>query len=991
MARTRKATERGVARPPPMHQTPIPLRIELLGAFRVTIGTRTIEAEAWRLRKAAGLVKLLALAPDHRLHREQVMNLLWPDLDPQAAANGLHQALHAARRVLDAGRGAAGAVSVLRLQQQALIFQPSGRLDVDIEGFEEAAAVARRERDPVTYSAAIGLYTGDLLPEDRYEDWAAGRRETLRELYLTLLLEVAQLHAARSEQAPAVAALERLVAHEPAHEEAHATLMRLLAGAGQRQAALRQYQRLREALRRELDAEPDETSQRLYQEILTRHYRPDADRAAAAIAEQNAQPVTRRHNLPVALTSFIGREREQTEVIELLATTRLLALIGPAGSGKTRLALQAAASLVTRYADGVWLVELAALTDGALLPQAVAGVLGIGEEPRQALTTTLVDALGSKELLLILDNCEHLVGASAQLAHLLLQNCPGLRVLATSRAALRVPGEITWQVPPLSLPDPPQLPPVGPELVAVLPAFEAVRLLLDRARWRQPAFAVTEENATAIVEICRRLDGIPLAIELAAARLAVLSPEEVARRLDAALWLLNDGNRTAVPRQQTLRATLDWSYALLSEQEQAVLCRLAVFAGGFGIAAAEAVCGVSVLDLLAQLVDKSLVMVEEQEAFPARARLRETRYRLLEIIRQYALERLTADGEAETVRRHHATFYRDLAEVAEPHLAPPEQRGWWSRLEREHDNIRRALESANAEGDSQTSLRLAGAMWQFWYGRGYQAEGRRWLEQALACVDPDPQPPSRDPALAKALNGAGTIAWSQGDNARARALLEASLEIQRRLGDRLGIASSLHYLGAVAHHEEDYAQAGAFYEESLALRRELGYRPGIAALLNNLGILALAWNDFTLAQALLEESLALYRELRDTIGSAYTLDSLARAARSQGDDARAQSLFLASLQLLRDGGDNVCLVACIDGLAQIAATQGQALRAVRLLAAAEGIRESMGARLSPIMHEDYRQAVTDAHAALGDHVYAAAWEAGRALTMEQAIAEALTD
>ena len=967
------------------------LRIDLLGGFRVMIGPRTIEAQTWRLRKSSSLVKLLALAPDHRLHRDQIIDMLWPDLDPRSGANSLHQALHAARRVLDAEKGTSNAASILRLQQQMLIFQPAGTLKIDVEVFEAAVAVARRGRDTAAYAHAIELYTGDLLPEDRYEDWAAARRETLRELYLTLLLDVAQLHMARSDKEAAVAALERLVAHEPAHEEAHTTLMRLLADTGQRQAALRQYQRLREALRRELDVEPDGTSQQLYQEILTRHFRPGEDRPASVSTEQSGRPATRLHNLPVALTSFIGRERELAQVNQMLATTRLLTLTGPAGSGKTRLALAAAVGMVERYTDGVWLVDLGALTDGALLPRAVAGVLGIDEERHQSLTTTLVDALGSKYLLLIFDNCEHLVAAAAHLTHTLLLACAGVQVLVTSRTTLRVPGEIAWQVPSLSLPAPQQLPAAREELVAVLPTFEAVHLLLDRARWRQPTFAVTGENATAIVEICRRLDGIPLAIELAAARLAVLSAEEVARRLDEALWLLTDGNRTAAWHQQTLRATLDWSYALLTEQEQMVLCRLAVFTGGFALAAAEAVCGVPVLDLLAQLIDKSLVMVEEQEAYPPQARSRETRYRLLEFIRQYGLERLADDGEVEAVRQRHAIFYRDLVEVAEPHLAQPQRRGWWSRLERDHDNIRRALEWALAQGDDQTSLRLAGAMWQFWYGHGYQAEGRRWLEQVLARVDSGSQPEAPNPALAKALNGAGTIAWSQGDNARARVLLETSLELYRYLGYRQGIASSLHYLGAVAHHEEDYMQAGALYEECLGLRRELRDRHGIAAMLNNLGILALAWNDAARAQALLEECLALYRELHDAVGIAYALDSLARVARDQGDNERARSLFLASLQLLRNGQDNVCLVACIDGLAQVAAAQGQALRAVRLLAAAASIRERMGAQLSPIMHEHYSRATTSARAALDDHVYAAAWEAGRALTIDQAIDEALTD
>ena len=528
-----------------------PVRIMLLGGFSVSVGSRTVGERGWRLRKAAALVKLLALAPQHRMHREQVMDRLWPGSSRRAAANSLHQVLRAARQAIEPG-----AARYLSFQGEQLALCPEDPLWVDVEAFEKAVSMARRLAEPGAYEAALDLYPGDLLPEDRYEEWTEARREELRRVHLDMLLGLARAHEERDDYEPAIDALRRAVILEPTGEEANVGLMRLYALTGRRGAALGQYGRFLETLRRNLAAEPDAKSRRLYKEILA------GDFPQTQGARPPRQPAHfPRHNLPARRTSFVGRERELTKVKRALSMTRLLTLTGAGGSGKTRLALEVASNLAEAYPDGAWLVELAPLSEGDLAPRAVASSLGIREQPDRPLTDTLIEYLRGKEALLLLDNCEHLVGAAAGLVDALLSSCSRLRVLATSRETLGVGGEINWPVPPLSLP--------GPEralTVEELGEYEAARLFIDRAMYHPSAFVLTRRNAKAVAEICRQLDGILLAIELAATRVGALAVEQISQRLSDSLKLLTGGSRTAQPRQRTMRGSLDWSYELLSER-----------------------------------------------------------------------------------------------------------------------------------------------------------------------------------------------------------------------------------------------------------------------------------------------------------------------------------------------------------------------------------------------------------------------------------------
>ncbi|HZO90044.1 MAG TPA: tetratricopeptide repeat protein [Chthonomonadaceae bacterium] len=685
----------------------------------------------------------------------------------------------------------------------------------------------------------------------------------------------------------------------------------------------------------------------------------------------------RNTNLPVQTTSFIGREQEMAQLKRLFSSTRLLTLTGIGGCGKTRLALQAAADLLEDYPDGAWLVELAALSEGSPVPQSVASALGLREEPGRSLTQTLIDYLQSRSLLLILDNCEHLVAACASLAETLLRSSPNVKLLATSREALNVPGETTYRVPSLLPPDPERLPSEEKDLAAALMDYDAVRLFVERACSHRSEFALTRQNGPAVAEICHQLDGIPLAIELAAARIRAMAVEKIAERLDDRFRLLTSGSRTVLPRQQTLRALIDWSYDLLSEQEQLLLSRLSIFAGGWTLEAAEAVCagqGIEdweVLDLLTGLVDKSLVLYEEREG--------QARYRLLETVRQYAAEESEAGGEQEALHRRHLDYFSQYLEPKKPNLA--------ERSEREYANLRAALEWCRTQEDSAgAGLRLAGWLSHFWGMRGRYSEGRQWLETML-------QKSSRTPMAlrAGALFQVGYMAGAQGDYAAARAFYEESLAIYRQLDDQQEIASVLNMLALLAHFQGDYSTALSLYEQSRIINEALGNTSGVAYVLNNQGLAAYHQGDYAAARACYEKCLPTFQEMGNKYGMVLTLDNLGLLSTAEGDYASARALQRQGLEIARDLGYKGGVVWFLEGFAKLAAAQQQGERAAVLWAVAAAQREAMSSPLWPCVLAEYERSLGDVREALGEEAFAAAWAEGQAMTLEQAMEYALEE
>lgn len=773
-----------------------------------------------------------------------------------------------------------------------------------------------------------------------------------------------------------------------------------------------------------LNPDPDDRAALIAAAMVARAPEPDQTLTAPSTA-----PPAPAVPLPVPPTPLIGRESEVAAVVRLLqraaspSGTRVLTLLGPGGVGKTRLALAAATLLHDDYPDGVIFVDLSALRDPALVVASVAQAVDVREGGDRSVRELLLAHLQSRRLLLLLDNFEQIVEAAPSVAELVAA-CPHMVVLVTSRTALRISAEQIFPVPPLALPDG-----GSPATLEDVQECAAAQLFLARAQAVHPGFALSGENAAAVGAICRRLDGLPLAIELAAARVLLLPPAALLDRLERRLGTLTGGARDLPERQRTLRAAIDWSYGLLTAEGQALLRRVAVFAGGT-LDAVEAVCGSrddaaaplvqDVLETLASLVDNSLLRVEHGVGGEARVVM-------LETIREYGLDQMKAHGEMAALRRVHALYYLALAEQAEPALKGATQGRWLARLEREDDNLRTALAWAQECAEVEIGLRLAVGLWQFWYARGRLSEGRTWLEGLLAisaaadCPAPAPvrarallwactlaaeqadytratalceesSALCRDVGdtwgLAWALNVRGVVARQQGDHERAVACYEESLALYRGLEDAWAIAIVLNNLGAMARYQGDYERAGALYEESLALHRDRGDRWGIALLLDNLGEVARDVGAYERAAALSEESLALHRELGDTGGIAEALINLGRVAGARADYKRARDLYAESLALCRGTGELTRIAACLEGLAGAARELGHAVPAARLLGAADALRERIGAPLPRADQAERDRTATAVRVDVGDQSFAAAWAEGHALSLEQAVAAA---
>jgi predicted ATPase/DNA-binding SARP family transcriptional activator len=942
------------------------LEIHLLGPMRASRDGAPI-----RLPPRSKLPSLWGYLLVHRgrpTPRQLLAYTLWSDEPETEARRNLRQQLHRLQQLLpppDPGR------PWILTDRSSVQWNPMADSWIDVAEFE------RLSQDPGSRAAAIDLFEGDLV-EGIYDDWVFAERERLRELYGQDLRAAIEDEQQRQDFRRAIMYAQRLLRLDPLAEDSYQSLMRLHARSGDRAGVVRVFNACTAVLQRELGVEPSAGTQRAYAECL-------ADQGVEGGPPPPSEEPEKRHNLPTQLTSFVGREAERETVRSLLERARLLTLTGIGGVGKTRLALAAAEDAAERFADGVWWVDLAPLTDPSLLGQAVATAIGLREQSTRPMARALSDAARSKQMLIVLDNCEHLVAACARLAAEMLAESPGLRFLATSTEPLGVPGESVWQVPPLPLP----AEPVSESSPESDPRFDdaaSVRLFVDRATLALPTFHLTPANRPQVARLCRALDGIPLALELAAARLRMLTLNQLVDRLDDRFRLLAGGSRTALPRHRTMQAVLDWSFGLLTEPERALLRRLSFFVGGFTLESAETVCvgepidADQLLHLLSELVDRSLVTVSRTDP-------RRVRYGTLETVGQYAREKLIESGEADGVRRAFTEYLVGIVERAGEYLLRgPDQEKWFAVIGEEYDNLRSIMSFAASLGDVVTPSRLAGWLWPFWWTHGFVAEGRQWLEGIL------PRRASLPPELrARVLHAAGRLMVLQGDYDAAASVLEEDLQLYRQLEDLPGAAEGLSSLGMVASYRQDYETADRLWSEALDIYTDLDDRWGVARALNNLGDLAVYRGDYRLALDRLTKSVEVFRELKSTLGESISLINLGRAAFLLGESARAAAFFRDSLRLKLALEDREGIAWNLEGLAGVAGSLGQAERAARLFAAAAALRQAIGI---PVAGPDlplYEHSLAQARALVDPATWQRGWSQGAGMPLDEALAYASSD
>jgi non-specific serine/threonine protein kinase len=958
------------------------LALHLLGPVSVTVEGKPLDS--LHIRPALAILIYLACRPE-RHRREQLMALLWPDWSPAVAQHNLRQNLYVLRQALPAIHSRDGHVPPVLVDRETIQLNPAAAVEVDAQRFTSWLQLNTVE----SLEAAVTIYRGDFLADfylpdsELFEDWAAARRADLRHKMLDALERLADDSLDRKAFGEATAFARRQLEMDNLRESAYRQLMRALASGGRRVEALAEHERCARLLRDELGLEPSPETRALADCIAGDAFdlaALDALQPRVCLSGFVARP---RHNLPLQLTSFIGRETEIEAVRQLVVSSRLVTLTGAGGCGKSRLSLEVANRLLADFDDGVWLAELAPLANPDLVPETVAFALGLRNLSDRPIQDLLVDYLRSRNVLLILDNCEHLIEASATLCESLLCACPRLHILSTSREVLAVRGESAYIVPSMEMPDPERR--MAP---AELAAVESVRLFVERAGAVQLGFALTETNGEAIAQICRRLDGIPLAIELAAARIKLLSARQIAQRLDDRFRLLTSGSRTDLPRQQTLRATIDWSYDLLSAAEQRLFCRLAVFRGGWTLDASEAVCagpdltgfqnlsGLDVLDLLTGLVNKSLVNVEEHDG--------EARYSRLETIRQYGCEKLAESGELDQMRRRHLDYFLDFAERGERELSGPHSLEWTRRMERENDNLRVALEYAfgtDGAGDQGVGLILALAEFSgFWQLCSYWQESNFWLEKALQYPGVLPgtalrarllfdltvfvgsrpwqeQRPLMEESLAifdalgdpDRIDRAYVLMWLgrnlnyQFERERGTHYMLEALRIFETAGDKFGQAFTLNLLaGMICELDDDVETAWAYAEQGLAAARECGERALIATLPSDFGYFNVKKGNYRGGQDYLVESSAIQKTFGHNVMACQDLKWLGDAARGLNDYEKAEAYYRESLAMVEEIGWQSYKIAVRLALGLTVLHQGDVRQALSLFTEALAVAFETG-------------------------------------------------
>lgn len=1011
----------------PADVAPQPLRAHVLGPVRLMVGDATIPDRAWSRRAARSLLLLLLITPDHRLPRERVLDLLWPNVAPESADQALRKAVHLLRRVLQPDLRSGRDSAYLAVSVDIIGLRAGIDLWIDAEAFEAALSAAQSAPVPerrMHLRQALALYGDDLLRDEPYAEWANAPRERLRQLRRRAALDLATLDREAGEPATSVPVLERLLESDRTDEVALRALMRALVGAGQGDEAIRWYHRATAALRGELDVEPEIETEALADEIRVRAMAPSAPLP---------QPIAIRPQatIPASPNLLVGRAREVEQVQDLLLTrdVRLVTVTGAGGVGKTRVAQEAARQLSEDYADGVCYVALATTRDPSRVLPEIAHALGLAEDERQETDELLQAALRGREILLVLDNFEQVIDAAAHVAAL-LEACDRLNVLVTSREPLRVRAEQEVLLTGLSVPGN-----MSTGRDHRLMRYGAVELFLRRAHAVRPSFVLSDENAGSVVALCKRLDGLPLAIELAAAQARAFSPEELLADLTDRFALLAGGYRDLPDRQQSLHNAIGWSYDLLSAPRRRVFRQLAVFASDFtGEAAAAVVTRIdhpdpepggnpdpvpaSIDQDIDALVTSNLLVPADDDG---------PRYSMLESIREYGLGELSANGEEAAARHAHATWYVTLGEQAAPILAASSDGAWLDRLEADLGNIRSALTWTLRQADPEIALRLAAALRHFWLARGYLIEGRDWLDRALALSAPEP---SDARVRVRAIFAAGELSFFLDDLQRAKARAEEGLVICRSLGDARGAADALLGLGHITRQGGDLNQAATYLHEGIALARSVdddtilfllqealgnvlvdlgqldeaealytdnlqryqrvGNERSVASLLSGLGELARKRGDTERAISLVDQALAIVRRRHDAYATAVLLIQLGKLVVDGGDHAGAAELLRESLALAWEHRFDALAAEGLRALTSLSALMGDQERSARLAGATAAFCRAVGTPLPDSDDDLMRSDELVAHGASREPIFAALAQ-GRDLTPAQVIAEALSD
>lgn len=848
------------------------------------------------------LLALVLLSPGFSIDRIRAAALLWPDSTESQARTNLRHLLHTLRSVFPQ------IDDYIQIKSEILAWDQNAEFHFDVSEFTHAAF----QTNSLAYlDQAITLYTGDLLP-NCYDDWIEPERSRLRNIYLGILIRQTELLEKDGDLRGAIQAANRLVHTDPLSEASYCRLMELYASLGDRSAIQRTFEACISVLKKELGVEPGPETRAVFEALQ------ESKQNLELQGKKVSSFHLRKNNMPAPLDEMIGRKEEKLQLLDLILKHRLVTLTGIGGVGKTRLAQEIAWELIQNTdssiaAEGVWWIDLSPISSLELLSQTVAAASHVVIKINHSIMDSLMEELANRRVLLVLDNCEHLLEITAQFIFNLLRACPHLRVITTSRVSLHLAGETLFYVPPLPIQadDPSSL-------------SESELLFYERASAVNSTFGLRADYRDAVRAICRRLDGIPLAIELAAARTRLLSPIEIANKLENVFQLLVQKKHGIPPRHQTLRSTLNWSYQLLSESEGGLFRCLSVFSNGFTLESAMSVCGCTengtdkLLNDMEALIDKNLLR-------PAESTASQPRSNMLELIREYAMECLIESGKVHDIRRKHALFFLDLAIRIEPLLESPQQASWLDQLEAEHANLRSALIWMRETGDIHNGLGLASALALFYFMRGYLREGFSWLVDFLA-ISSDTEISVR----AKACDRAGLLARHQGAFEQAIYWISESLSIRRQLNDLHGIADSLNNLGAVALYQENLPLALDYYNEALVIHQQLNNLQGIADSYSHLAILAYQRDNFQEAESMHQMSLDIWRGLEDQQGVAWALCHLGQVSLAKGELIRARNQFRESLELSDLIGFRWGVVNAIEGIACYAALTGQPAAALKL-------------------------------------------------------------